>query len=424
MIERVVSFALNKPLFIVLGLILFVAGGFAAFRSLPIEAFPDVTDTQVNVITLYPGRAAEEVEKQVTIPLEVVLSGLPNAVRLFSHTQFGLSFVIITFDDRANAYFARQQVVERLREVDLPEGAQPALAPLSTPIGEIYRYRLKSDTLNARDLRSIEDWVVERQLRLIPRQGIVGQDDDDDVVTGIVLMRKGENPSQVLKAVKDKVESLNATGLPRGVMIAPFYDRTWLIDRTLKTVFTNLVEGATLVTLVLLLFLGNLRAAFIVALVIPLSLLATFLGLTWVGIPANLLSLGAMDFGIIVDGAVIVVENVFRKLSEEQHDRTPRIQKILDAAVEVGRPTLFSMLIIIAAHIPIFTLQRHEGRIFAPMAWSVTSALVGSLILSLTLVPLLCAWMLRKDLPEKENALVHACKRSYEPALACAMRSK
>src|SRR5712671_3954886 len=207
-------------------------------------------------------------------------------------------------------------------------------------------------------------------------------------------------------------------------MIAPFYDRTWLIDRTLRTVFTNLVEGAALVTLVLLLFLGNLRAAFIVALVIPLSLLATFLGLTWVGIPANLLSLGAMDFGIIVDGAVIVVENVFRKLSEEAHDRTPRIQKILAATVEVGRPTLFSMLIIIAAHIPIFTLQRHEGRIFAPMAWSVTSALIGSLILSLTLVPLLCVWLLRKNLPEGENALVHACKRVYEPVLAWAINNK
>jgi len=521
MIERVVSFALNKPLFVVLGLILFVAGGLAAFRSLPIEAFPDVTDTQVNIITLYPGRAAEEVEKQVTVPLEVVLSGLPNAVRLFSHTQFGLSFIIITFDDRANAYFARQQVVERLREVDLPDGAQPALAPLSTPIGEIYRYRLKSDTLNARDLRSIEDWTVERQLRLIPgvadivsfgglikqyevnpdlgklrdykvtlqqlfsalqrgnanvgggyleqgrqqylirgigllrssdeignivvaersgvpilvkyvanvsvgsipRQGIVGQDDEDDAVTGIVLMRKGENPSQVLKAVKDKVESLNATGLPRGVMIAPFYDRTWLIDRTLRTVFTNLVEGAALVTLVLLLFLGNLRAAFIVALVIPLSLLATFLGLTWVGIPANLLSLGAMDFGIIVDGAVIVVENVFRKLSESHEPRTRDSLRhaIQEATIEVGRPTFFSMLIIIVAHVPIFTLQRHEGRIFAPMAWTVTSALVGSLLFSLTLVPLLCYFLLRKDLPEKENPLVQFCKRRYQPALEWAL---
>ncbi|MGB7541544.1 MAG: CusA/CzcA family heavy metal efflux RND transporter, partial [Burkholderiales bacterium] len=474
------------------------------------------------VITLYPGRAAEEVEKQVTVPIEVALSGLPNSVRMFSHTQFGLSFLIITFDDRANAYFARQQVVERLREVDLPDGVQPALAPLSTPIGEIYRYRLKSPTLDPRELRTIEDWTVERQLRLIPgvadivtfgglikqyevnpdlgklrdykvtlqqlfsalgrgnsnvggsyleqgrqqylirgigllrsaedignivvterngvpilvkhlaevtvgavpRQGLVGQDDDDDVVTGIVLMRKGENPSQVLKMVKEKVEFLNSSVLPTGVKIVPFYDRTWLIDKTLKTVFTNLLEGAALVTLVLLLFLGNMRAAFIVALVIPLALLATFIGLTWVGIPANLLSLGAMDFGIIVDGAVIVVENVFRKLTEEAHDRTPRLQKILAATVEVGRPTLFSMLIIIAANIPIFTLQRHEGRIFAPMAWSVTSALVGSLILSLTLVPLLCFWMLRKNLPEKENALVRACKRIYEPALAWAIGRK
>src|SRR5882724_1115905 len=526
MIERVVSFALNKPLFVVLGLILFVAGGLAAFRSLPIEAFPDVTDTQVNIITLYAGRAPEEVEKQVTIPLEVALSGLPNAVRLFSHTQFGLSFIIITFDDRANAYFARQQVVERLREVDLPDGAQPALAPLSTPIGEIYRYRLKSDTLNARDLRSIEDWTVERQLRLIPgvadivsfgglikqyevnpdlgklrdykvtlqqlfsalqrgnanvggsyleqgrqqylirgigllrsadeigsivvaerggvpilvkyvaevsvgsipRQGIVGQDDDDDVVTGIVLMRKGENPSQVLKAVKEKVEALNASVLPRGVTIAPFYDRTWLIDSTLRTVFTNLVEGAALVTLVLLLFLGNLRAAFIVALVIPLSLLATFLGLTWVGIPANLLSLGAMDFGIIVDGAVIVVENIFRKLAEHsshqrgfKRDRRALKEVILEATAEVGRPTFFSMLIIITAHIPIFTLQRHEGRIFAPMAWTVTSALVGSLLFSLSLVPLLCYFLLRKNLPEKENRLVLFCKRIYRPVLESAL---
>jgi cobalt-zinc-cadmium resistance protein CzcA len=519
MIKRIVSFALHQPLFVVLGMVLFIGGGIAAFKALPIEAFPDVTDTQVNVITLYPGRAAEEVEKQVTIPLEVALSGLPNSVRLFSHTQFGLSFLIVTFDDKPTAYFARQQVVERLREVDLPAGASPQLAPLSTPIGEVYRYRLKSDTLGPRELRTLEDWVVEKQLRLIPgvadivtlgglvkqyevnpdlsrmrdykitlsqlfdalsrgnsnaggsylaqgrqqylirgigllrssddignivvaehsgvpvlvkniaevsigsvpRQGVSGQDNDDDVVTGVVLMRKGENPSEVLAKVKEKVELLNNGILPPDVKIAPFYDRTWLIDKTLKTVFTNLVEGAMLVTLVLLLFLGNFRAAAIVAAIIPLSLLATFIGLTFVGIPANLLSLGAMDFGIIVDGAVIVVENVFRKLSEDGRDRTPRLQRILDAAVEVGRPTLFSMLIIIAAHIPIFTLQRHEGRIFAPMAWSVTSALIGSLILSLTLVPLACYKLLPRNLPEKENWLVHACKVAYEPILKWAL---
>lgn len=531
MIKKIVSFALTQPLFVILGTVLFIGAGVIAFKQLPVEAFPDVTDTQVTVITLLPGRAAEEVEKQVTLPLEVVLAGLPNSIRMFSHTQFGLSFIILTFNDDANAYFARQQVVERLREVQLPEGAQPQLAPLSTPIGEIYRYRVKSDRLDSRDLRTIQDWTVSRQLRLIPgvadvvsfggfikqyevnpdlakmkyhkvtlqqlftalqransnagggyvevppqqflirgigllrsadevlnvmvaerngvpllvkdiatlstgsvpRQGVIGQDDDDDIVTGVVLMRKGENPSSVLAAVKQKVELLNATVLPRGVELVPYYDRSWLIGKTLKTVFTNLVEGAMLVTLVLLVFLGNLRAAAIVALIIPLSLLGTFLGLTWIGIPANLLSLGAMDFGIIVDGAVIVVENVFRRLSEskEFHDDNVseredkhRLQVILDAAIEVGRPTLFSMLIIIAAHIPIFTLQRHEGRIFAPMAYSVTSALIASLIFSLTLVPLLCYVLLKKKLPHHDNALVEYCKKIYEPVLKWALDRK
>lgn len=531
MIKKIVEFALTKPLFVILGTVLFIGGGVIAFKQLPVEAFPDVTDTQVTVITLLPGRAAEEVEKQVTLPLEVALAGLPNSIRMFSHTQFGLSFIILTFNDEANAYFARQQVVERLREAELPEGAQPQLAPLSTPIGEIYRYRIKADHLDSRDLRTIQDWTVSRQLRLIPgvadvvsfggfikqyevnpdlakmkyykitlqqlftalqransnagggyvevppqqflirgigllrsadevlnvmvaersgvpvlvrdvaalavgsvpRQGVIGQDDDDDIVTGVVLMRKGENPSTVLTAIKQRVEMLNSTVLPKGVELVPYYDRSWLIGKTLKTVFTNLVEGAMLVTLVLLLFLGNIRAAAIVALVIPLSLLGTFLGLTWIGIPANLLSLGAMDFGIIVDGAVIVVENVFRRLSESKEfhdDKTDdrenrhRLQVILDAAVEVGRPTLFSMLIIIAAHIPIFTLQRHEGRIFAPMAYSVTSALIASLIFSLTLVPLLCYILLNKKLPHHDNALVERCKKIYEPALMWALGRK
>ena len=527
MIRQVVSFSLYQPLFIVLGLVLFIGGGIAAFNSLPVEAFPDVTDTQVTVITLYPGRAAEEVEKQITIPLEVALSGLPNAVRMFAHTQFGLSFVILTFDDKANGYFARQQVVERLREIDLPNGVQAELAPFSTAVGEIYRYRMKAEGVSATDLRTYQDWTVLRQLKqvpgvadvvslgglvkqyevhpdaarmrdfkvtlsqlshaiergnanaggsyveqgrqqylirgiglftgpqdiadvavaerngvpvlvrdvatvavgAVPRQGISGQDEEDDVVTGVVLMRRGENPSNVLKGVRAKIDLLNSTGLPPGVKVVPIYDRTWLISKTLKTVFTNLLEGALLVSIVLWLFLGNLRAAAIVALTIPLALLATFLGLTWVGIPANLLSLGAMDFGIIVDGAVIVVENVFRKLSEASHGNKvledgKRKHLILEAAVEVGRPTLFSMLIIIAAHIPIFTLQRHEGRIFAPMAYSVVSALVGALVLSLTLVPLLCSVMLKKNLPEKENFVVHAASSIYVPALAWALAHK
>jgi len=524
-IRRIVAFALYQPLFIVFGLALFVGGGLWAFKNLPVEAFPDVTDTQVTVIALYPGRAAEEVEKQVTIPLEVGLSGLPGAVRMFSHTQFGLSFVILTFNDSVNGYFARQQVVERLREVDLPDGVHAELAPFSTAIGEIYRYRVKGQGQSPRELRTYQDWVISRQLRLVPgvadvvslgglvkqyevrpdlarlrdykitlsqlsqaiqrgnanaggsyveqgrqqylirgiglftgpedienvvidqrggtpilvknvahvavgavpRQGVAGQDAEDDIVTGVVLMRRGENPSEVLRNVAAKIEVLNDTGLPGGVKIVPIYDRTWLIGRTLTTVFTNLCEGALLVSFVLWLFLGNLRAAAIVAVTIPLALLATFLGLTWIGIPANLLSLGAMDFGIIVDGAVIMVENVFRRLTEEAHarhrlDDRSRKEVILRAAVEVGRPTLFSMLIIIAAHIPIFTLQRHEGRIFAPMAYSVVSALVGALILSLTLVPLLCSVLLKKNLPEEDNAIVRFAKRLYAPALAWCLK--
>jgi len=521
MIRRVVNFSLHQSLFAAMLVVLFIAGGIMAFVNLPIEAFPDVSDTQVNVITLFPGRAPEEVEKQVTIPLETVLNGVPHSVRLFSHTQFGLSYIMITFDDKVSDSFVRQQVSERLQTADLPPGVQPQIAPLSTAIGEIYRYCLKGDGYSSRDLRTMQDWIVERNLRMVPgvadivgmggviktyevnpnlaklrdyglslqqlytalsrgnanvggskveqgaqqylirgigllhsaddignivlvshngvpvlvrdvavvkignvpREGVVGQDDDDDAVTGIVLMRKGENPSDVLKAVKAKVELLNHSILPHGMKVAPFYDRTWLVDTTLHTVFKNLFEGTLLVTFVLLVFLGNLRAAFIVALMMPLALLATFIGLTWRGIPANLLSLGAMDFGIIVDGAVIVVENILRKLSEHDHStsRDKVRDMILNATVEVGRPTFFSMLIIIVAHIPIFTLQRQEGRIFAPMAWTVTSALIGALIFSMTLVPLLCWALLRKNMPHKENKVMCLATRLYEPVLRRAL---
>ncbi len=268
--------------------------------------------------------------------------------------------------------------------------------------------------------------VAQVKIGAVPRLGTVGQDLDDDVVTGIVVMRKGENPSVVLKGVKARIEELNTRGLPKGVEIVPYYDRTWLMDKTLTTVFKNLVEGALLVSLVLYLFLSNMRASLAVVVVIPLALLSTFLGLKIMGVPANLLSLGAMDFGIIVDGAVIVIENIMHRLAEKKETMSDdeRRTVITEAANEVGRPTLFSMLIIIAAHIPIFALQRHEGRIFQPMALSVTTALVGSLIFSLTLVPLLAYWMLRKKLPHGDNRVVTSAKRIYKPVLDWALGNR
>ncbi|MEY5099329.1 MAG: hypothetical protein RJA36_2048, partial [Pseudomonadota bacterium] len=522
--RKLIHYALYQPLFIVLGTVLFALAGFIAFKNLSVEAFPDVTDTQVTVIALNPGRAAEEVEKQVTLPIEVALSGLPNSIRLFSHTQFGLSYTVITYDDKADVNLVRQQVNERLRGVDLPPGVEANIMPNATPVGEIMRYRLRGDGKTPTELRTLEDWVVERALRqvpgvadvvamggfikqyevqpdldkmrayklsyqnlldalgrgnanaggsyvaqgsqqftirgigllrspeeigqivvaarggtpilvrdiaqvkigAVPRLGTVGQDQDDDVVTGIIIMRKGENPSEVLKGVKARIAELNARGLPEGVQIVPFYDRTWLMGKTLSTVFKNLVEGALLVALVLYLFLSNLRASLAVVLVIPLALLSTFLGLKIMGVPANLLSLGAMDFGIIVDGAVIVVENIMHRLAERKEAMTDKERRavIIDATNEVGRPTLFSMLIIIAAHIPIFALQRHEGRIFQPMALSVTTALIGSLIFSLTLVPLLAYWMLRKKLPHGDNRLVGGAKRLYAPVLNWALEHR
>lgn len=529
MIKRIVHFSQHHPLLVLLALLVFIGCGLIAFNNLPIEAFPDVSDLQVTVIAAYPGRAAEEVERQVTLPIEVALSGLPDAVRLFSHTQFGLSYTVVTFNDKPTDQLVRQHVAERLQGIDLPAGVQAAIQPPQTAIGEIYRFRLKGDGYSAQQLRTLEDWVVEKHLRKVPGvadvvtmggstkqyevnpdlarmrnykitltqllgalqrananagggaitegaqqylirsvgelrsasdiesvvvavnngvpilvrdiakiriggappQGFVGLTtgklDVDDIVNGIVIMRKGENPSQVLQGLKEKVDYINRTQLPKGVTIESYYDRTWLIAKTLHTVFGNLLEGALLVCAVLLLFLTNLRAALIVAAVIPLALLATFIGLTFVGIPANLLSLGAMDFGIIVDGAVIVVENVFRRLGaladSEINDPKVRREAVLQAVVEVGRPTLFSMLIILTAHLPIFTLQRHEGRIFSPMAWTISSALIGSLIVSLTLVPLACSWFLRR-VPHDDNGLVRWCKTRYTSILTWALERR
>jgi cobalt-zinc-cadmium resistance protein CzcA len=522
-IEKIVAFALRQPFFYLLMSLAFVGAGIAAYRSLPIEAFPDVTDTQVTVITLYPGQAAEEVERQVTIPLEIGLSGIPNAVRVFAHTQFGLSFLIITFDDGTDDYFARQQVIERLRTVDLPDGVDPQLVPLSTPIGEIFRYRVKGEGLSLMDLRTLQDWVISRQLRMVPgvaevvtrggfvkqyevqldlakarsykvpvrrvfaaleqsnantggsyvergaqqylirglgmvnatrdientvieerqgtpilvrdlaevrfgsmaRQGSAGMDDEPEVVVGLVSMRKGVNPTEVLEAIKEKVKALNFSILPKGVSVEAFYDRQWLIDTTLDTVSHNLLAGALLVGIVLYVFLGNLRLAAIVTLIIPLAMLGTFIGLKLRGISANLLSLGALDFGILVDGGVIVAENIYRRLAETRERQSPEGLRaaILEAATQVGRPTFFSMLIIIVAHLPIFTLQRHEGRIFEPMAYTVVSALIGSLIFSLTLIPLLSFLLLRKGVSEHDTIVVRLLQNLYKPVLRQALRA-
>jgi heavy metal efflux system protein len=521
-LHDLVDGALRHPAGVLLVTATFIAAGLWAFRELPVEAFPDVTDTQVQVITLFPGHAPEEVERQVTAPVEKELNGTPELASMRSISIYGLSVVTLTFADGTDNFFARGQVAERLRQVEVPDGVTPTLGPLYTPIGEIYRYVLEADARAAASpmrLRELQDWVLERHLRQVPgvadvvsfggfqrqfqvevdpaklkahavglrqvfealqrsnanaggsylrrgqeemvirglgylasaedirnvavsakagtpltigdlarvtvgsvpRRGAVGKDRDDEVVEGIVLLRKGENPAKVLDAIHAKVEQLNGGVLPVGVRVVPFYDRTKLVQTTLHTVLGNLAEGAALVTLVVLAFLLSWRGAVVVASVIPVSMLASFLYLKVRGLSANLLSLGAVDFGIIVDGAVVMVENVFR----HRHARpeAPVAGVVRTAVQEVARPTLFSLAIIIVAYVPIFTLQRVEGRIFAPMANTVASALVGALAASLTLVPVLCALMLGRE-KERTSPLVSFAERLYRPALAWALRRR
>jgi heavy metal efflux system protein len=493
-------------------------GGFYAFRNLTVEAFPDPTDTQVQVITLFPGQPTEEVERRVSIPLERALNGTPGLFRLRSVSLFGLSFVTLTFGDAVVPQVARQQVLERIPGAELPEGLQPALGPLATPIGEVYRYSLGGPGADPMQLRTLQDWVVRPQLLQVqgvadvvsyggllreihvepdparmaalgvglpdvfaalkkasanatggtvergsemfvirslgifenvndlepvrvgvhdgvpvalkdvaairvgyaPRQGVVSRDRDEDAVEGIVLMRRGENPSVVLAALRDRVKALNARALPARVAILPFYDRTELVDTTLNTVFRNLAEGALLVIAVLFLFMLSLRASLIVAAVIPLSLLASFFYLHVRGMSANLLSMGAVDFGIIVDGAVILVEHLFHRVPGG--DGRTLEARILEAAREVASPTLFSLLIIIAAYLPIFSLERVEGRIFGPMAHTVVSALLGALLTSFTLVPVLVLFALRRSAdPLPDSPLLRWARRAYEPTLDMAM---
>ncbi|MBI3450045.1 MAG: efflux RND transporter permease subunit [Acidobacteria bacterium] len=521
MLDALLSHSLKYPLGAFVLAATLLAGGYYAFSNLAVEAFPDPTDTQVQVITIFPGQPTEEVERRVSLPLERALNGTPGLFRLRSVSLFGLSFVTATFDDGVDLYFARQQVKERLADAELPEGVEASLGPVATPIGEVYRYTLDGTSSDPMALRTLQDWVVRPQLLRVsgvadvvsygglvkeihvqpdpkrmaelgvglsdisdalkkgsanatggyvergsemfvirslgifrdisdiervrvayhngvpvrvrdiamvregyaPRQGIVTRDANDDAIEGIVLMRRGQNPSVVLAALRQRVEEINGRILPKGVAVLPFYDRTELVQTTLRTVFRNLAEGATLVTLVLFVFLLSIRASLIVAAVIPLSLAASFLYLYARGMSANLLSMGAVDFGIIVDGAVILVEHLFHRFSDEAHSGpgTPA-DRVLGAAREVARPTLFSLLIIIAAYIPIFSLQRVEGRIFAPMANTVVSALVGALLVSFTLVPVLALFALRGKTTHRDSPVLKLASRIYTPVLGYSMK--
>jgi cobalt-zinc-cadmium resistance protein CzcA len=526
MLERLLKFALaNRLAAFVLAAVL-LGWGFYAYRNLTIEAFPDPTDTQVQVITLFPGQPTEEVERRVSLPLERALNGTPKLSRLRSISLFGLSFVTMTFEDGTDPLLARQQVVERMASAELPEGVQPSLGPMATPIGEIYRYTLEGPGSDPMTLRTLQEWVVRPRLLqapgiadvvsygglvreihvqpdparmadlgvglndvfaalkkassnatggyiergsemfvirslgifngvddlqrvrvgfhdgvpvtvrdvavvsegFLPRQGVVTREKNEDAVEGIVLMRRGENPSVVLEGLRQKIADLNARGLPQGVKVSAFYDRTDLVNTTIKTVFRNLAEGAALVILVLLSFMLSLRASLIVAAVIPLSLAASFVYLHTRGMSANLLSMGAVDFGIIVDGAVILVEHLFHKLSPGPgHEHAPESgslpERVFNAAREVARPTLFSLLIIIAAYLPIFSLQRVEGRIFSPLANTVVSALIGALLMTFTLVPVLCLIALKKPKPTRESPLLVWAQRAFEPSLRFAMNN-
>jgi cobalt-zinc-cadmium resistance protein CzcA len=504
------------------------AWGCYAYSNLTIEAFPDPTDTQVQVITIFNGQPTEEVERRVSMPIERELNGTPGLVRLRSISLFGLSLVTLTFDDNVEPLVARQQVNERLGGVELPSGVHPQLGPQATPIGEVYRYTLESQNTDPMTLRTLQDWVVRPQFLQVqgvadvisygglvreihvqpdptsltllgvglqdvfealskasanatggyvqrgseafvirslgilgstediglvrvgmhdgvpvtikdvakvsegwaPRQGVVTRNDNEDAVEGIVLMRRGQNPSVVLEGLREKIDHVNTHLLPKGAQVKPFYDRTDLVHTTLHTVFHNLVEGAALVCLVLFAFMLSVRASLIVAAAIPLSLAASFVYLRMRGMSANLLSMGAVDFGIIVDGAVILVEHLYEKLSP--HDatqmhkplsKTELAQRVIDTTKEVARPTLFSLLIIIAAYLPIFSLQRVEGRIFAPLAHTVVSALLGALLVSFTLVPALAYFALRKPRVQRISPLLVWAQRGFDPVLAWAMRN-
>jgi cobalt-zinc-cadmium resistance protein CzcA len=520
-LDRLIDFAVKRRVATLVATVAFAIFGIFTFKHLKIEAFPDVTNVQVMVITLFPGQAAEEVEKRVTIPLERALTGTPRVLIQRSITSFGLSQVIMTFEDDVDIYWARQQVAERLPDADMPDGITPRLGPNDTPVGQIYQYTLESDHHTPSEIRSWQDWVVSKHLmrtagvadvvnfggfqkeyhvladpgRLrnagvtlddlvaavngsngatsggylrqgeseavvraqgylrtpvdirntvikatggtpvlvrnvadvveayTPLRGAVARGPAHDSIEGTILLRRGENPADVLNGVHEAVARINRDILPPGMQIVPFYDRTRLVDTTLKTVSHNMLEGVLLVSLVLWLFLRAVSGSIAVAITMPLALLTAFVGLHFAGVPANLLSMGAIDFGILLDGAVILVENAYRRLAHERPAPHDVAATVASAAKEVVRPTLFSMSIIAAAMMPIFTLERVEGRIFRPVALTYAFALLGALFFTMTAVPALTAVLLKhRKVSEEEPQFLQWMRARYLTLLRMALR--
>ena len=533
MIRRVVDTALNNRFMVLALAVLLVAWGVISFLRLPIEAYPDVANNYVQVITQWPGRAAEEVEQQVTIPIEIVMNGIPHLTALRSVSLAGLSSLNLVFDDESENDWNRQKVLERLSQVTLPQGLQPQMGTDWSPVGQIYFFTLKTTNpkYDVMELKSLEDWVVEKQFKSVPNVvdvasfggptreyqvrvdpdklvayglnlgqvenqiannnvnaggsfieaglqqvniraiGLVndvhdiettvlatksgtplrvrdiatvaqgpkirlGQFarathladgrivDNDDVVSGIVLLRKGAESDRTLNDLHEKVAELNHSILPKGVKVVPFIDRSDLVHFTTHTVLHNLAEGIILVTIILFLFLGNARAALIVAATIPFSLLFASICLDLRHIPANLLSLGALDFGMVVDGAVVMVENIVRHLGRAEEAHRPVIDRIREAAHEVQRPVFYAIGIIITAYLPIFTLQRVEGRLFKPMAWTVAFALLGALAFSMVVAPVLASFLFRRHAREWHNPVLAFVTDLYRGSVKWAIRNR
>src|SRR5208282_584282 len=516
MIRKLVDFSLNNRFIVLsLALLLFVWGAIA-FKKLPVEAYPDVANTWVQVITQWPGRAAEEVEQQVTVPIEIQMNGMPHLQHVRSASLSGLSVVNLIFDDDSDNDWDRQKVLEHLAQVTLPPNVSASIGPDFSPIGSIYWYTIESSNpaYDVMELKSIQDWVISKYIKSVPdvvddssfggitreyqiridpdklisyglslaqleqqltnananaggsfieqgsqqinvravglvrnvadiektviktqngtalrikdiavvaqgpkiRLGQIGKAihradgvvvDDDDVVEGIVFLRKGADTATTLDGIHAMVRRLNEYILPPGVKIVPYLDRDDLVHYTTHTVLHNLGEGMFLVVIVLFIFLGNVRGAIIVALTIPFALLFASICLDLRHISANLLSLGALDFGMVVDGSVVMIENIVRHLNRREEGTRTLLDKIRTAAHEVQRPVFYAIAIIITAYLPIFTLQRVEGKLFRPMAWTVAFALLGALLFSMLIAPALASLLFRSDAKQWQNPVMH-----------------